>query len=177
MLSLTPKAEAIPRMSIYGTFDLGAFLTWAGDFRGAAKFSKLDSAVVFIGGAQREEASEVVLRQVLDSAQQLIDWTRPGKVFVITETVSADTIDISLSRSARAVLTDTISADSAKSLGIGFTWTPTSMTQLSLRFPQPYRVFYKADQIIRRTGSLENDTLPKVLHIPASDIAWRETAP
>ena len=98
MLKIIPKEEAVPQLAVSGTFSVAAILSWLGASVGSAELERIDSALVYVGGAKREGTTEVSLRPVVDSAAKLIDWTKPGRVYLITETVLADTVKISLSR-------------------------------------------------------------------------------
>ena len=165
LLNVVPRDEAVPRLTVYGAFNAGAYFSWLGVSAVSAELEHLDTAVVEVGGAKREEAFEVDLRRLVDSAAHVIDWRKPGEVYLITETVLADTVDLTLSISIRTAVGNTLKADSARARGVTVRWTPQSRTHLSLRFGRPYRVFYKAEQLSRSSG-IENDSTPKIRRLP-----------
>lgn len=173
MLRITPQDEVIPSITVRSAFDAGAFLSWLGQRSEVGQLQRVDSAVVAVHGAKRERAFEVQLRRVVDSAAHLIDWSRPGKVYLIAETILADSVDIDLSSTIVAAIGDTLRADSARARGITVNWHPSTSTHLDMKFPRPYRVFYKADQLARRSG-FENDSLPVLMRIPVTGaLVWR----
>ena len=89
MLSLSPQEESIPRLSVQGMFNTGAFLSWVSGEKRLLQYQRVDSATIAVTGARREQAFEVSLTRVLDSARRVIDWRKSGKVYLITETISA----------------------------------------------------------------------------------------
>lgn len=174
MVATHPMAEVIPRISVRGAFDVGGFIAWLGGGERGVEYSESDSAVVSVSGAKREQAYEASLKLVVDSAMQLIDWTKPGRVYLITETILADSVSIDVGSKAAIVLGDTLKSDSAKSHGVSVGWQPGQSTHLALRFAQPMRVFYKASQLVRRQG-FEQDSIPPLVMVPASkDLFWRD---
>lgn len=151
LLHVVPREEAVPRLSVYGSFNAGAYFSWLG-VPASSAFDRVDSAVIAVTGARREQTFEVDLRQLVDSAARIVDWRRPGSVYLITETVLADSVEISLSRSMRIAVGDSIRADSAALHGVAVRWTPHSTTHLALRFQQPHRVFYKVELLRAHVG-------------------------
>lgn len=175
MLSLTPKEEAIPRMSATGLLRADLLLGWLGIAGiGQGGIQRVDTISLYVAGAKREQAFEVDLRRVTDSAAKIVDWKRPGKVYVITETVQGDTVDIGLSESLRATVGHEITADTTHRSGVDVTWNPQGSTQLRLRFDKPHRIFYKAERLVPRTGGIEPDSAGAVIRIqPDSAIVWQ----
>jgi hypothetical protein len=174
MLHLVPREEAVPRLSVQGMFSTGAFLSWLSGERRGLQFQRIDSAIVAVSGAKREQAFEVDLARVLDSARRVIDWRKPGKIYLITETVSADSVQIHLSTSIGVMVGDSLKADSAKAHGIAIQWRPQAATDISLRFPKPYRVFYKVDQVARPDG-FEEYPGRSLVHLPVqTELFWKE---
>ncbi len=173
LLSLRPMSEAVPEMTVTGRISAGLLLGWLGVTTLSADLKRLDSITVFVGGAKREQAFEVNLRRVIDSARTIVDWERPGSVYIITETVSADTVRISLSRSLVAMIGDSLHVNSVLTNNVHVEWRPQGVTQLNMRFETPHRVFYKAEQLLRRYGGLEVDSLPAVIRLPVdSGLVW-----
>jgi hypothetical protein len=167
------RDEAIPRITIRSSFSAAGFLSWLGGRpQLSAEYRALDSAVVDVIGAKREQVFEVNLRRVTDSAAKIIDWSRPGRTYVIAETILADSVSFSLASNLLIAASDSVRSDSLKAHGVAVRWEPGSSVRIALRFPQPYRVFYKADQIIRRAG-FERDSLGAVLRVPVTAaIIW-----
>jgi len=174
MLAIVPQEEAIPRLSVQGTFNVGAFLSWLSGERRLLQYQRVDSVTVVVAGARREQAFEANLGKVLDSARRVIDWNRPGKVYLITETVSADSVQIRLSTSVAVLIGDSLKTDSASSHGIAVQWRPQRATDISLRFPKPYRVFYKVEQLVRPEG-FERYPGRALAHLPVQQsLFWKE---
>lgn len=167
LVVVTPRQEAVPTLRVRGAFNLGAFVDWLGHSRGLG-LQRIDSATITVVGGMREQAFESDLRRVVDSAVKLVDWTKSGRVFVITETVLADSVDISLSASRAYAFGDSLSSDSARARGIAVRWMPGSSLSIALGFPAPHRVFYKAEQIIRVTR-FEGDSLARFTRIPVEE--------
>lgn len=178
LLHLQPHEEVVPRVAVYRGFDIGTLFSWLGASSLGSKLERVDSAVVDVGGAEREQAFEVDLRRVVDSAARLIDWSKPGRVYVVTETVLADSVAITLGVSTRLAVGDSLKADSARARGVSVSWTPHAATNLDLKFSRPYRVFYKAEEL-RPSSRLEGDSIPKPVRIPVTQpLIWRnQTAP
>jgi hypothetical protein len=174
MLAIVPHEEAIPRLSVQGAFNAGAFLSWLSGERRLLQYQRLDSATVAVFGARREQAFEANLGKVLDSARRVIDWRKSGKVYLITETVSADSVQIRLSTSVAVLIGDSLKTDSAKSHGIAVQWKPQRSTDIALRFPKPYRVFYKVEQLVRPEG-FERYPGRALAHLPVlQSLVWKE---
>lgn len=175
MLLIIPRDEAVPKLTITGNLNIDLFLRWLGSSRAWGQLQTQDSASVSVSGARREQAFEVDLQRVVDSAAKLIDWGKQGRVYVITETVLADSVEFSLGRSTRAAIGDTLKSDSAAANSIAVRWTPQSSTaHLALRFKQPHRIFYKVEQLVRRRP-LEADTVPIIARIRVvASITWSD---
>lgn len=174
LLSLEPQPEAIPRIRVQGAIDLGVLFAWLGGTSRRLSYERLDSAVVEVVGAKRERAFEVDLRPLLDSAHQLIDWTREGQVYLITETVLADSVSFHLGTSVALAADDSTRRDSSKVRGVAVRWEPQAGASLALRFEQPHRVFYKVDQLVRRSA-LEPDSLGRIIRLPwPRPLRWSE---
>jgi hypothetical protein len=174
MLHIVPREEAVPRLSVQGMLNTAAFLSWLSGERRGVQFQRVDSAVVAVSGAKREQAFEVDLARVLDSARKVIDWRKSGKIYLITETVLADSVQIRLSTSIAVSLGDSLKADSARAHGIAVQWRPQAATDISLRFPSPYRVFYKADQVAR-PAEFEEYPSRALVHLPVQQpLFWKE---
>ncbi|OYV45646.1 MAG: hypothetical protein B7X06_04290, partial [Verrucomicrobia bacterium 21-51-4] len=157
LLHVTAKPEALPRIVVAGVFDANGFFSWASNAAFTLRAVRIDSAVVAVFGAKREQAYEVDLRRLIDSASKLIDWTRPGRLYLISETVEADSVDIDLSSMLADSLSAHLTATGAHPPGIGLAWDPHSSTRLAIHFPSPYRVMYRAEQLLR-PRELEDST-------------------
>jgi hypothetical protein len=174
MLNIVPRDEVIPRLSVQGAFSIGAFLTWLGGEKRGAQYQRVDSITVAVTGAKREQAFETSLDKVLDSARHVIDWGRPGKIYLITETVLADSVQIRLSTSTAISVGDSLKTDSARAHGISVQWRPQRAAEISVRFPKPYRVFYKVEQVVRPEGFEQFPDRP-LAHLPLMhSLYWRE---
>jgi len=177
MLSVTPKEEAIPRMRATGVLRAELLFGWLGlSGVGSGNVERVDTVSIYVAGAKREQAFEVDLKRVVDSAAKLVDWKRSGEVYIITETVSGDTVDIGLSESLRTTVGKEITADSSEHSGVSFTWHPQGSTQLRMRFDKPYRIFYKADRVVRTIGGIEPDSTEFVALPADSAIVWDREA-
>ena len=176
LLKITPREEAIPRLLVYGEFDVGAFFSWLGAPSGSAGFNRIDSAVVEVDGARREQTFDVDLARVEDSARSLLDWRKPGRYFLIRETILADSVVIILSRSVRVATGASFATDSAAKRGVSVSWSPRAATRIGLKFRQPHRVFYKLD-LLTRVSRLENDTASALVRIPVGGtVRWSSEA-
>lgn len=174
MLAIVPHEEAVPRLSVQGAFNVSAFLSWLGGEKRLGQYQRVDSVTVAVIGAKREQAFEANLDKVLDSARHIIDWRRPGKVYLITETVLADSVQIRLSTSTGIVVGDSLKTDSATAHGISVQWRPQRAAEISVRFPKPYRVFYKVEQVVRPEG-FEQYPGRALAHLPVRQpLYWRE---
>jgi hypothetical protein len=174
MLRVVPHEEAIPKVSLSGLLNTSAFLSWLSGEKRGFQYQRIDSATVAVIGAKREQAFEVELDKLLDSARRIIDWKKPGKVYLITETVLADSIQVRLSTSAGVLIGDSLKADSARAHGISVQWKPQRTTEISLRFPKPYRVLYKAQQVLRPEGFEQYPNRPLVRVPIVESLAWKE---
>ena len=174
MLNIVPRDEAIPRLSVQGLLSLNLFFSWFGGENRLSQNQRVDSATIAVIGAKREQAFESNLQRVVDSASHLIDWKKPGKVYLITEAVLADSVQIHLSTSVAVLLGDSLKTDSASSHGILVQWRPQSASDIALRFPKPYRVFYKVQQLVRPEGIEQYPSRPLVRLPVFSAVLWRE---
>jgi hypothetical protein len=150
---------------VHGRFNANLFFRWLGGAARGVSGQRIDWATVHLIGAKREQASEIELQRVIDSAARIIDWGRDGKVYLITETVLADSIHIVLSTSIAFAAEDSVTSDSTSARGDAVRWAPHSSTQLALRFPRPYRVLYNAEQLGRRAGP-EHDPTARLVRVP-----------
>lgn len=174
LLQIVPQEEAIPRMTVKGMFNTGFFFSWLRGANRSLQYQRVDSASVGVSGAKREQAFEVNLQKVVDSARHVIDWKKSGKVYLITETILADSVQIHLSTSIRVTLGDSLKRDSASTHGIAVHWEPQRAADLSLHFPKPYRVFYKVEQLVRPAG-FEQDSLSTLAALPVSgSLFWKQ---
>ena len=175
MLHVASTDETIPRTVTRGNTQLALALGWFGNQRVAAQLSRGDSAMVSIVGAHREAAFEADLKRLVDSARVLVDWAAPGKVYVITETIAADSIHIFVSRNVRQAIGDSGLAGSHSPGAFSASWAPGASSEIVAGFRPARRVMYKADLLIKRTGSFETDSLGSVLRLKVTDVLiWRE---
>lgn len=172
MLELSSEPEAVPSLIVSGTVDLNALLSWLDRGNAGGRISRVDSAQVEVFGARRERMYESQSRRLIDSAERLIDWTKPGRIFIITETVSADSVLFRINQSAAAAVGDSLKSENATGRGVSFSWQPRRAASLAVRFPRPYRVFYKTDVLVRRS-SLEPDSLPRIARV-RENVIWLE---
>lgn len=172
MLTLTPQDEVIPTIAVRGKFDAGVFFSWlSGKFR-AVEHHRVDSATVVVSGAKRERAFEANLKPVLDSAAHVVDWSQQGRVYLIVETVLADSVEINVSTTVVTTIGDSLKSDSARAHGIAVEWQPSAATRIALRFSRPHRIFYKVIHLVRRSP-LEPDSLPRLLGVPVdTGLVW-----
>lgn len=169
---VTARPEAVPRLVVRSLIDGRAFVRWLGREDRGFGGSRLDSAYISLFGATREIAYEVALTAVVDSAAKLVDWTKSGAVYLITETISADSVEIGFVRESVFSTSDSASSVSS-SMGVAARWRPLTSSRLAIRFMQPHRILYKAEQLVKRNG-LENDSLALVMRVtPSAAPYWR----
>lgn len=173
LLTITPQAEAIPSIAVRGRFSSGAFFAWLGDRQRSIEAERADSALVVVAGAKRERAYEVELRKLLDSAATIIDWGRSGRLYLITETIAADSVHILLSSEANLGVRDSLQLDSVKTRGVRVGWSPQRATEIALRFATPHRIFYKVEQLARGEA-LEPGGFRRVIRLPVEAVVWVE---
>lgn len=144
-----------------------------------AEAEREDTVRVSVSGAQREYTTERRLRPALAAVLDSTDFAGTGKMYVIIETILADSVDILVS-SARSFAiargdSGTVSTDST-----GFTrWRANSSGQLQVRFSRPHRVFYKALVVSPGGRLLEPGERQSILLLPTRDdeATWIEHRP
>jgi hypothetical protein len=134
-----------------------------------ADLERDDTVRVSVSGARREYTTERRLRTALAAILDSTDFAGSGKLYVILETILADSVDILVagSRSFAVARGDSgiVSADSS---GLA-RWSATSSSKLQVRFPRPYRVFYKAVVVSPGGRLLEPGDRQAILLLPTRD--------
>lgn len=169
MVRVTPGEEVIPRIVVSGRVNASALFAWVGH-ETSVKYSKGDSAVVEIFGTRREITYEADRNRVVDSAEKIIDWSRPGRVYLITEAILADSVNVHLRRETILGVGDSIQRDTSRARALRAYWSPSRATDLAVRFLRPHRVLYKAEQIVR-TDRLEPGSRA-TLRVPVASPLW-----
>lgn len=171
VLSVRRESEVVPHVVSARRTEVSGWLSLGSLSRGEIQAEVVDSAFLSVFGAVREFAYEATIEAAVDSVAKLLDWSRSGRVYIITETISADSVELGFVRRNAVSLADTASA--VRAAGGAIRWHPVSSSRLAVAFGRPHRVLYKAEELVRRRP-LEPGGRPALARVPVdSALIWR----
>ena len=174
MLSLTPRTEVVPTLSLKDRFTarmLGKYLTDSAYLCDSTR----DSIVVSATGTRRERATDVQLEAVIDSALKLIRWREDNTYYIITETILADSLNYVFDSHSVADLGGDARLGALARGNARLSWQRDGVNySLAARFEKPLRVFYKTERLTPQGAALGGGVLAVKRDSVFQRIHWKE---